>query len=244
MLTYMGYIILSFIVLALGSQTKVGRALYRRLRSGDAAVAQSLTDISADSNLAIEDARKELRDLKGTLAELVTETNRIEIQLEEAKGDVSKYENIAVKAGQAGNAEDVRGALEQKAVAVTLTETLAHQIQENEALEVNLRKQCEDYEKAIRMAKGNATRYIAQIKGAELRQRLAQRAQNFDANGLAGLDMLKDRAVDATAGAQAWEEIGTGEPKRLEDKYATATVADDEVSKYLKLTDREMDKVG
>jgi phage shock protein A len=215
---------------------KTKGALSNTARGLDDTIANGLADPIRDGQIAIEDARKDLHGLVQTVAELLASNKQLKGQYDSAVNNVNKFENLAKAAGAAGNADDVRAALQQKEASVAKVNALAAQVSRNEALAAKLKQQIADYNSKIQEAESNASTYIAQIKGAEIRSKIAQRAQGFDASGLAGVTKLADAANKLEAEASAQEELAgvIGGSDTLEKKYEVASVSDADISKYLK----------
>ena len=97
MMTILG-IILAIIMVAVLFKVfmpKTGQALSNTSRGLDGQIADALANPIRDGQIAIEDARKELRELTQTVAELVAANNKLELDYKAALSDINKFENLA-----------------------------------------------------------------------------------------------------------------------------------------------------
>lgn len=204
-------------------------------------IADSLSNPIKDGEADIKAAQSEVSHLNSTIAELITSTKQLDIRAQNLKQDVTKFDNIAVAAGKAGNREDVITAVTQKNNAEKQSTTLTKEIEKNRALEIQLKAQVKTLNQKIVDAQNGKVRLAAVLESSALREKIAKAAAGSTSEeGLAGLDNLAKAADEAEARATAWEDIANtsteGTATSLEKKYSGVEVSEDEISKYIKAT--------
>lgn len=208
--------------------------------------AKKLADPVRDGKFAIEDSKKQIRDHTTTVAQLRAETIKSKRKLIDAQSEKKKYDRFAKKAGEratskrriAGNQDDLRAAVEKLQEWTTRCTELSSQIEKNEGVETNLRKQLDAARTKVARAEQNHTTLAARKKGAALRTSLAKASQTFAGQvGLGALDELEDAVLQEEAEAEAFEEMAApGVDKGLEEKYGSggSVSTEDMMAKYMK----------
>lgn len=201
--------------------------------------AKKLADPVRDGKFAIEDSKKQIRDHTTTVAQLRAETIKSKRKLTDAQSEKKKYDRFAKKAGEAGNQDDLRAAVEKLQEWTTRCTELSSQIEKNEGVETNLRKQLDAARTKVARAEQNHTTLAARKKGAALRTSLAKASQTFADGqvGLGALDELEDAVLQEEAEAEAFEEMAApGVDKGLEEKYGSggSVSTEDMMAKYMK----------
>lgn len=201
--------------------------------------AKKLADPVRDGKFAIEDSKKQIRDHTTTVAQLRAETIKSKRKLTDAQSEKKKYDRFAKKAGEAGNQDDLRAAVEKLQEWTTICTELSSQIEKNEGVETNLRKQLDAARTKVARAEQNHTTLAARKKGAALRTSLAKASQTFADGqvGLGALDELEDAVLQEEAEAEAFEEMAApGVDKGLEEKYGSggSVNTEDMMAKYMK----------
>ena len=130
--------------------------------------------------------------------------------------------------------EDVKEAITKKKNAEKQSETLAQQLDKNNALKKTLMTQVKTLMQEIEDAQNGKVRLAAQLESSALREKIAKQTAGYGQNH-DSLKSLAQAADRAEAKAEAWEEIATGNSEStLEQKYATETaVSDEDISKYI-----------
>ena len=211
------------------------KELGKKLRRKDEAVAEDMKDQVADGKDAIAASEKQIKDFMSKIAGIVSHNKKLGLTRKDKKDEVKKYDAIAKKAGEAGNADHVRQAVEKINNAKAEVSNLDVQIKKNEQLISSLRKQLDKARAKVAEAKSNINQLAAREDAAKIRKELAQAGSDFgDGGPLAALDNLKDKVSQDEVEAEAYEELsGTGEDS-LEEVYATEGVSDDDIAKYMK----------
>jgi len=201
--------------------------------------AKALADPVRDGKFAIEDSKKQIREYTTQVAKLKAETIKQKTNHKDALAEKSKYTNIAKKAGEAGNEEDVKMAVEQIQKWTNRSSELKTQITKNEQVEKNLRAQLDSARTKVARAEQNHLTLAARKKGAEIRMSLAKASSQFaeGQGGLSALDDLEESVRNEEAEAEAFEEMAApGGETELADKYGGSggADADDMVAKFMK----------
>jgi len=194
-----------------------------RAKKDDAA--NKLADPVRDGKFAIEDSEKKIAVFTTQIAKLIAETKKLVKQKNAAEQEITKWLSIAKKAAAAGNENDARSALENKANAEAQVKSFNIEAAKNEQITKNLRNQLEKARKKVAKAKGDFVRLSARSEGAKVRKELAKATSNFNSGDspLAALDDLSKSVDTDEAEAEAWEDL-TGNPDDdLADKYDGAS---------------------
>ena len=179
---------------------------------------KSLADTQRDGRYAIEDSKKEVQKLTTNIAELRAQTIQMERDLKVAEGKVVTMTNMATKAAQAGDAANAKLALQEKNTYQGTVNTLAKQIDQNNALYQNLLNQREQFTASIEQAKSNLANLTVREQSAKLRKNIANQSMGLAAtDALSELKRLEEQVSQAEAEAEATEEIA-GLDRPVEDQ--------------------------
>lgn len=198
--------------------------------------ANALADPVRDGKFAIEDAKKQIREYTTQVAKLRAETIKQKQNLKDATDEKKKFTNIAKKAGEAGNKDDVQTAVGKIQEWTTREKELKEQIARNEKVENNLRSQLDAARTKVSRAEQNHQTLAARSKGAEIRKSLAMASQQFaeGQGGLSALDDLEDSVRNEEAEAEAFEEMAPADDGDLADKYGSGSAdEEDMVAKFM-----------
>src|SRR5687768_17163263 len=105
------FLILLAVVLVAAAYLFKGSNFSNRLRQAAGAANDALADAGSDGEFAIKDAQDEAAAFRSDIAGLIATNNGLERRRKTAETEVAKFENIAQKAGGAGDADGVREAL-------------------------------------------------------------------------------------------------------------------------------------
>ena len=227
-----------FIIAIMFGKSQLAKTARNRVSDIGDTITKTIADPVKDGEADIREAHKELDSLNSTIAELITETFKLKHRVENFNADVTKYENIAVAAGKAGDKDGVMQSVTLKKTAESQAATLQKEVDKNTALETQLREQVSILSHKIENAENSKVRLSAILTSSSLRESIAKKAAGVGSgNGLAALDSLTTAADNAEAKAEAWENMAatstSGAAQTLEKKYATPAISDDELSKYL-----------
>jgi phage shock protein A len=186
--------------------------------------AKKLADPIRDGKFAIEDSKKQIADFQRKIAVLMAQTNKLEKQKATAQAEETKYQNMAVKAAQAGNEDDARKLLEEKNRHSKTVTSCTSQIEKNTSITTNLRNQLDKARTKIADAENNHASLAARKEAADIRKDMAKASSEFNADGnaLAALDDLEQQVAEDEAEAEAWEDLSATENAAtdLADKYS------------------------
>ena len=179
------------------------------------------------SILAIKDTESQLDKFKNAIAHAMAQNNVLVKQRDNAKANVEKYGNIATVAIKTSE-DDTRQALVKKSEAQTLFNSLAEQIDANNLLISQQRKQLERSEAKLQSAKNNQAILTARMEGANARKDLA--SSGVDGGALSKLDKLQKAVDNAEGEAAAFEELNHTSDIPLEEKYNTNSSVEEELA--------------
>ena len=179
------------------------------------------------SILAIKDTESQLDKFKNAIAHAMAQNNVLVKQRDNAKANVEKYGNIATVAIKTSE-DDARQALVKKSEAQTLFNSLAEQIDANNLLISQQRKQLERSEAKLQSAKNNQAILTARMEGANARKDLA--SSGVDGGALSKLDKLQKAVDNAEGEAAAFEELNHTSDIPLEEKYNTNSSVEEELA--------------
>lgn len=198
--------------------------------------AQSIADPVRDGKFAIEDSETEISKFQVNIAKFMAENKKLEKQRDSSEEEVNKFNNIATKAAKANNTDDAREALVQKSQAQARVDALTKDIDRNQNIVNNLRKNLQNAKAKVTAAKSNHAQLKARSASAQIRTNLAKATSDFGTGGspLAALDDLQRAVESDEAEAEAFEELAGSASSSLEEKYSTDDVAvDDELNKLM-----------
>lgn len=205
-----------------------------RAKKDDAA--DKLADPVRDGKYAIEDSKTKIADFRTKIAKLVASTKQLEREKIATEADKKKWDGIAKKAAEAGNAEHVTEAVTKREAAKEAVTTKKTQIAKNKEIETQLRKQLQGAQNKIATAESNHSRLSAQLEGAKVRKELAAASSEFadGSSPLSALDNLQSAVDLAECDAEATEELAGVGTSSLDEVYSsTNSNVEDEVAKLM-----------
>ncbi len=214
------------------------QAVHNWFRAKNQEAAEALSDPVRDGKLAISDSEKQITEFTSKIASLIAETKNLERQLNDSKSTVSKYQNVATAALQAGNEADARDAIALKQKAQQEVDTLQAQWDANNGLVTKLRDQLNTARMKVANAKSNITQLQARSSAAKIRTDLAKATTEFSSQqgGLAALDDLEKAVNKQETQAEAYEELASAASsspgQQLIEKYSAGqSSVDDELAR-------------
>jgi phage shock protein A len=183
---------------------------------------KALADTRRDGKYAIEDAKKQLSEFTEKIAAMRAQTNKMKRDLNELELNRDKMDSVSKKAAQAGNRDDARSALEEKAALQKRITVLESQIAQNDNLYKQLLAQREMQTRKVRNADSNLATLAARKDAADMRAAMAKTAEGFGgSDALSVLDDLEAEVEEAEATAEAHEELAGMDcaPQTLAEKY-------------------------
>lgn len=195
--------------------------------------AEAIGDPVRDAKYDIEDSKKQIADFERKVAQLMASNNGIKRRLDAAKDEVKKWGDLARRAAEAGNKDDVTQAITNKKAAETKATGFKREIAANEKIITSLRNQLSAARMKIAKAESNQTQLAARLEGAKVRKELTEAASGFGGGPLAALDDLEQAVDAAECEADAYADLHD-DGEDLEDKYSTDDAdVDAEVEKLM-----------
>lgn len=193
----------------------------------------ALSDPERDGKFAIADARGEIQAFEHKVRDLAAQTIILRNRRDESLEDIKKYTNIASSAAAAGNEDDVRLALLEKARAQRTVAELEEDITANDAAQKKASDHMLTMRQKIDEAEMAAQRDSVRLQTGNLRTALADETSALG-QGFAEIGKLKTSADQAEAIAQATEDMAANTPEArkaaFEAKYSEGHKSvDDEV---------------
>lgn len=215
---------------------KFWESLTRRFRQADNEAAKAV-DVSdpEKGRQVIEDATKQLNDFERQVANLMASKKQKQAKIPALQANINKFDNIAKKAGEANNAEDVKEAVKQKLNFQNQLTALQSEISKDEILEARLRKQLSEVRDVIARSSAKADSLRVRQDSAKIRQALASTSLESTGGALSQLNEWEDKVNKEEALAEAKEELsGAGSvTESLTSKYEDTSAVDAEVAKYM-----------
>ena len=199
-------------------------AINNWFRTKNMEAAQAMSDPVGEGKLAIADSQKQIAEFTSKIASLIAQTKLFERQLNDSRGDVTKYTNVAAAALRAGNEKDARDAISLKQKAEQQASTVQAQLDANNTLVTKLRDQLNTARLKVANARSNITQLEARSSAAKIRTDLAKASTQFsNQGGLAALDNLEHAVNKQETEAEAYEELAVDAGpagQSLVDKYS------------------------
>lgn len=218
---------------------KFFESLFRRARQADNEAAQAI-DVSdpEKGRQVIEDATKQINEFERNVAGLMASKKQKEAQIPALEANIRKFDNIAQKAGAAGNTDDVREAVKHKLNFQTQFTALKAEIEKDSILEARLRKQLSDTRDSIARSAAKADSLKVRQESAKIRQAMATNTLDATGGALSQLNEWEQKVNKDEALAEAKEELaGAGNATaNLTEKYQDTADVDAEMAKYLNPT--------
>jgi len=210
------------------------KSVINRFASKAENLAEELRDPVADAEAAIRKIENDKRDAISLRKTLLVKISTLKGRITKAKANVDKFENLAVLAGQAGNAEDVQSALQSKNNEIALTADLESQLLSTQKQEDELENLIKNCDSLVESAKNKKEIVAAQIETNKFKTQVASVLKDNSGDAISAIQRLEADAEKYKAEAEAAEEFA-GENRSLEQKYAfKSTVSSADLSKYLK----------
>ncbi len=175
------------------------------LGSKAAAILESQEDPAEAIDLAREQLRDELSTVEDRLTDFVTQKKRLEATREELEDEISSYNTRAREAVADGREDDARSILKEKHRRINRLNELTDRIAELEDTQAELIEKRNELQAQI-----DAFESEAEVLKAQLAAQTAQ--ETIDRTGAkteisAALDRVDEQTEEATARAQAMEEL-------------------------------------
>lgn len=223
------------IVLDLFTGFRMLKSVTNRLRKKADEIAEEVRDPVADAHAALANIRQKHSEMSELRRTLLLEVKRAKNKQIREQANVEKYENLAALAGSAGNADDVRTALERKANAQKALDAAnleAVRIQKQEDV---LEEKIKEFASLIESAENDKTYLESQLRINKFNTEVNNVLKNDNGSAQFALEKLRNDVERSAMEAELSGELAD-EVKNLESKYLAPStgITDDEISKYLK----------
>lgn len=228
-------VLLLILLLDYFNKFRMIKSLFNRLRKRADDAAESVRDPIADAHVALADIKKKKDEIVSLRKNLLFEVKKAQNKRDLATKETLKFESLAQLAGQANNVEDVRLALEKKAVAEkekTQAELDVTRLSNQEnALEDKIR----EFDNLISRAENDKTYLESSLKINKFNVEVNNVLKEGSGSAVSALDRLRVDVENSAIEAELSGE-STSDTKDLENKYlsASTSVSQSEVDKYLK----------
>lgn len=199
--------------------------------------ADKMADPIRDGKFAIEDAKKKLAEINGDIAKYSASIKINERQLATETADVKKWTNLAKKAADAGNEENVRKCITDKAQAQARADNLKKQIKIDLAYKDQMKSQWQKKNNEVSQAESNHAQLAVRKQMAEARKEFAKGSAGLDSEScFAEMNKLNEQVIADECEAEALEEnVPTDTMADMEAEYGASggEAVDDEVAKMM-----------
>lgn len=213
---------------------KLMKSLFNRVFQAKDNIIEAVRDPVADAHTAIAQITARKETAKSTRKKLLTKINVHAQKIATAKKNVVRFEELAVLAGKAKNAEDVRTALDSKNSAVRRVNELEEQLKAFRTQEDTLEKQIQECESLIERALDRKEILEHELESATFAEEVATVLTDNAGAAQSAVQQLENDVALAKAKAATAQELA-GENQSLDDKYRTDpdAVTDSDIAKYL-----------
>ena len=224
-----------FIVLDFFTGFKMTRSLFNRIQFKADKVANELRDPIADAHAALENIKNQKSDMVEVRKGILLEVKKEKSKETRANTEIEKFENLAKLAGEAGNREDVRIALEKKARAVKNREAASLNIARLTKQEDLLEDKIKEFDALIEKAENDKTYLESSLKINQFNTQVNKVLKDNNGTALTAIERLRADVEQSAMEAELSGELAEGE-KTLETKYLTvsAEVSDADIDQYFK----------
>lgn len=213
------------------------KSIKNTLRQKKDEAAEKMSDPIRDGKYAIEDSKTKLAEIGSSIAKYSASIKKNQRSLDTELGDIRKFSNLAKKAAEAGNEDDVRKMIAEKSQAQQRADNLKKTIKSDEAYLAKMKSDWQKNNNKVSQAESNHSQLAVRKQMAEARKEFAKGAQGLDSDScFAELDKLSDAVEADECEAEALEEMApTDELADMEAKYGSTGdgAVDDEVAKMM-----------
>ena len=216
---------------------RLWKSLQNTWRKKKEDAAEALSDPVRDGKFAIEDSKKKLAEINGTIAKYSASIKKNERQLATETADIKKWGSLAKKAAEAGNEENVRKCITEKAQAQSRADNLKKQIKSDLAYKNKMKSDWQKKNNEVSQAESNHAQLAVRKQMAEARKEFAKGTQGLDSDScFAEMQKLNDIVESDECEAEALEEMApTDTLADMEAEYGSTgdSAVDDEVAKMM-----------
>ena len=221
-----------FLVVDLFTGFKMVKSLLNRAKLKADSVAESVRDPKADAHAAIASIRQKKADMIELRKKILFKIRTASNKKQQAEAEVTRYEQLAVLAGQAKNVDDVKLALEKKAVAQQKVVDASKEFTKFTAQEDGLEAKIAEFDVLIEKAENDKEFLSTQLEINQFDTEV-NTVLKSGGSALGAIDRLRADVDASRIEAEVSGEL-SAESAGLEAKYNTASgVSAEDVNKYL-----------
>jgi len=225
----------TFIVLDFFTGFKMIRSVSNRLRLKADKVADEIRDPIADAHAALENIKSKREEMVALRKNLLLEVKKAKSKETRATNEMEKFENLAKLAGEAGNREDVRVALEKKTRSRKNLDAAQLDIARLSKQEDLLEEKIKEFDSLIEKAENDKTYLESSLKINKFNTQVNEVLKDNNGTALTAIEKLRADVENSAMEAELSGELAEDQ-KSLETKYLTpsAEVSEDDIEKYFK----------
>lgn len=221
-------------------------SIFKRLRDLTMSNVNAIIDKAEDpvkmTDQYIRDMTEDLEDAEKAVAAQIAIEKKFKQLYEEQEALVSKRNQQAHTAAQAGNADLARRALEEKKAAEAKLVEYKASFDQNKAAADNLRGKLEEMRKQLTQMKNKRETLVARYNAAKAQTEINKAMSGFSSDSAsAGLKRMEDKMLAAEAQAEASNEMSSGN-KSLDDEFEKLgkdQAVEDELAALMKQYDKQ-----
>lgn len=221
-------------------------SIFKRLRDLTMSNVNSIIDKAEDpvkmTDQYIRDMTEDLEDAEKAVAAQIAIEKKFKQLYEEQEALVTKRNQQAHTAAQAGNADLARRALEEKKSAEVKLVEYKTSFDQNKASADNLRAKLEEMRKQLTQMKNKRETLVARYNAAKAQTEINKAMSGFSSDSAsAGLKRMEDKMLQAEAQAEASNEMSSGN-KSLDDEFEKLgkdQAVDDELAALMKQYEKQ-----
>ncbi|MNC25693.1 hypothetical protein D3C75_737910 [compost metagenome] len=221
-------------------------SIFKRLRDLTMSNVNAIIDKAEDpvkmTDQYIRDMTEDLEDAEKAVAAQIAIEKKFKQLYEEQEALVTKRNQQAHTAAQAGNADLARRALEEKKSAEVKLVEYKTSFDQNKASADNLRAKLEEMRKQLTQMKNKRETLVARYNAAKAQTEINKAMSGFSSDSAsAGLKRMEDKMLQAEAQAEASNEMSSGN-KSLDDEFENLNkdkAVEDELAALMKQYEKQ-----
>lgn len=221
-------------------------SIFKRLRDLTMSNVNAIIDKAEDpvkmTDQYIRDMTEDLEDAEKAVAAQIAIEKKFKQLYEEQEALVTKRNQQAHTAAQAGNADLARRALEEKKSAEVKLVEYKTSFDQNKASADNLRAKLEEMRKQLTEMKNKRETLVARFNAAKAQTEINKAMSGFSSDSAsAGLKRMEEKMLQAEAQAEASNEMSSGN-KSLDDEFEKLgkdQAVEDELAALMKQYDKQ-----
>jgi len=214
---------------------RMAKSVINRLRMKADKVADEIRDPIADAHTALSNIKSKREEMINLRKNILLEIKKAKSKETRSNNEIEKFENLAKLAGEAGNADDVRIALEKKARSRKNLQAAQLDSSRLTKQEDALEEKIKEFDVLIEKAENDKTYLESSLKINQFNTAVNTVLKDNNGSALSAIEKLRSDVENSALEAELSGEIAD-EQKSLESKYMSpsAEVSEADISIYLK----------